>query len=128
MASIHDERRTYYPDLESALAALPIAVARRAEVRTLVAAVDTQRRWIPGSWQYIALGPEQGPVAAYVNRTFVDVRRSDGGYDRSEMSDFVETAHGSPQASAGGADGVWGKQCPTCYLPMSLAGVCEDCA
>lgn len=116
-------RRATFEDLGEAMEALPLPVENRARVREIAAELTYSQIWIPASRSYIAVAGTPGTAAlAYINKGFVDIRRSVGGYDREVL----------PLSRAGGgrASGAVSRPralCSRCYTMLPASGICDTC-
>ncbi|MGQ7297899.1 hypothetical protein [Quadrisphaera sp. KR29] len=114
-----------YSDVEAAMAALPVSVERRPEVRRLIAGLVYRRVWIPESRKYVALA-DDGPVVAYVNRGFVDVRDAAGGHS-THLLPGADGDHSRAARSRSGTGARVAGLCSTCFTQLPLTGVCDEC-
>lgn len=124
--SIRDgARRQYFSSFDDALEALPAPVENRARMRQIAARLEIGRIWIPSSRQYIAVAPVAGAdAAAYFNRSFVDVRRTEGGYEREELPSGAQTQSGARAKNLAERTVT---SCPACHMQLPSNGICDNC-
>lgn len=117
--------RVEYLSLDAAFEALKFPVENRPRMRDIASGVEFDRVWAPQSRSYVAAGfRDERPVAAYINRGFVDVHLEEGGYERHEMPTYARGAGGRLPVQALQLDpGV----CRTCSIQLPANLVYDNC-
>jgi hypothetical protein len=106
--------------LDDAMRAFGTHPETMARIRELLHGLPHDEIWLPQSRSSIALGLD-GTAQAWVGKRYVQWR--DG---RFEPFPGYQSSDGSTAAGAG--EERRGVVCPTCFLEMSVAGGCANCA
>lgn len=126
-SNLGGEGRTTYLSFDDALEALHAPVANRPRMREIFASVEHARIWIPYSGTYVAVAPEEGQVAAFFNKGFVDVHSAGGGYETEQLP-ATTTASSKPAATKTVVLEAPPKLCPGCWTVLPSSGQCDGCA
>ncbi|RHA40746.1 hypothetical protein [Cellulomonas rhizosphaerae] len=126
-SNLGGEGRTAYAEFDEALEAFHAPVANRPRMREIFASVEHARIWIPYSGTYIAVAPEEGQVAAFFNKGFVDVHAAGGGYE-TETLPHTTTAPSKTTATKAVALEAPPQLCPGCWTVLPSSGQCDGCA
>lgn len=108
--------RTYFDDLDAALAAFKAPLENRRLIKDALRGVEHDQIWMPNSSSYIALGLA-GRGVAWTGKTYVvpEPGRS------IELPGFVDAARTGGNTAAD----RWGDLCLHCFHQRSVNGACE---
>jgi hypothetical protein len=108
--------RTYFDDLDAALAAFKAPLDNRRLIKDALQGVEHDQIWMPYSSSYVALGLG-GRGVAWTGKTYVV---PEPGFS-IELPGFVGATHTGGVAAAD----RWGDLCPLCFHQRSVTGACE---
>ena len=126
-SNLGGEGRTAYDAFDDALEAFHAPVANRPRMREIFASVEHARIWIPYSGTYIAVAPEDGQVAAFFNKGFVDVHAAGGGYE-TEILPLTTSAPSKATATKAVVLEAPPQLCTSCWTVLPSSGQCDRCA
>lgn len=108
--------RTYFDDLDRALAAFKAPLENRRLIKDALRDVEHDQIWMPYSSSYVALGLG-GRGVAWTGKTYVVPAP---GFS-IELPGFIDAARSAGSA----ANDRWGGLCVQCFHQRSVTGACE---
>lgn len=108
--------RTYFDDLDAALAAFKAPLENRRLIKDALRGVEHDQIWMPYSSSYVALGLA-GRGVAWTGKTYVV---PEPGVS-IELPGFIDAARSAGSA----ASDRWGGLCLRCFHQRSVTGACE---
>ena len=115
-AEIDGFGRTYFDTVEEAMDAFQSSPEAREIVRAEIKDLAFDSVWIPYSRSYIALGRD-GLAVGWILRTIIDLAGR-----VIELPDYAPRSR-----SIAGDSERRGPVCSTCWMEMSVSGVCNAC-